>query len=166
MSASKEELEKAKFFFELALESDQTIQKANERLTEKIRGVFTVASTLVPIVVGLGYFILKETKAYWLFLPIFTSLIMFLLAIGRGVLLHKPTDFLFVDPLTIMMKYKKKSLRYVINKSASTWSDTVVHNSEVINSKENGLNQMLIFITVGLVILAVSFLLLVISMIN
>lgn len=166
MTKSKEELDKAKFFFDLALESDQIIQQANERLTEKIRSFFAVASTLIPIVIGLGYFILKETDFHWIFVPIFLSLIMFLLAIARGTLLHKPTDFKFVNPLKMINSHNEKSLRYVVEKSATTWSDTVDHNKKVINSKESGLNQMLIFIGIGLLILAISFLALGIIMWN
>ena len=156
----EEKLEKARFFFELALESDEVLQRANERLTEKIRSVFAVTSTLIPIVIGLGYFILKETRAYWIFVPIFATLVMFLSAIVVGILLHKPTNFKIINPKVIINKHKGKSLTYVINKSASTWADVVAHNRLVINSKENRLNLMLICLAVGLGILAFVFILL------
>lgn len=163
MDKDEEKLEKAQFFFKLSLESDKILQHSNELLTEKIRGVFAVTSAIIPIVVGLGYFILKETNAHWIFIPIFASLLMFLVAIAIGVYLHKPTNFKVVNPEVIICKHKHKSLRYVINKSASTWADVVSHNRSVINSKEMSLNLMLIFLTLGLVILAVTFILLGVS---
>jgi len=156
--SSKEEVEKAKFFFDLALESDKVIQQANKRLSEKISSFLALGSTLVPIVAALGYFILKETTYYYIFIPIFVSLIFFLLAIARGIVLQKPTDFKFVNPIKMINRHNKKSLRYVIEKSASTWSDTVDYNKEVINSKERGVNEMLILIAIGLSILAIAFL--------
>ena len=163
---SKEELEKAKFFFQLALESEQVIQQAYERLNTKIRHFFAVTSTLIPIVTGLGYFIVRETKVYLVFIPILLSLVFLLGAIGRGILLQKPTHILFVNPMKMINSHRKKSVKYIIEKSASTWSDTVAHNRNVINSKENGLTQMLIFIGAGLIMLAIAFLTLGITLMN
>ncbi len=159
---SKEE--QAKIFLQLALKTDQTIWKANKRLTEKIRGIFAVSSTLIPIIFGLGYFIIKETRAFWMLFPIFLSLITFLSAIILGIWLHRPTDYKYVDPSVIMKKYKGKPLKYIINKFASTWSDTSNHNASIINDKENWLNCMYALVAIGLGILAVSFLLLTVNM--
>lgn len=39
MGPDDKELEKARFFFELALKSDETLQKSNERLNEKVRAL-------------------------------------------------------------------------------------------------------------------------------
>jgi hypothetical protein len=168
MNESKEKLEKAKIFLELALNTDQIIQQANKRLTEKVRSIFAVTSTLVPIVVGLGYFILKETKAYLILLPIFLSLVMFLLAITLGVWVQKPTHYKYVDPRVIAKKYrgKGKSLRFFVNKWASAWSDTANYNASVVNKKEDVLKCMYTLVAIGLGILAVSFLLLAFSMMN
>jgi len=168
VNTSQDKLEKAKIFLELALKTDQTIQQANKRLTEKVRNIFAVASTLIPIVVGLGYFILKETRAFWLLLPIFISLVMFLLAITLGIWVQRPTHYKYVDPKVIVEKYrgKRKSLRFFINKWASSWSDTANYNASVVNEKENVLKSMYALVAIGLAILAVSFLLLTFSMIN
>lgn len=162
----KEELEKANFFFELALKSDQIIQQANERLTEKIRSSFALASTLIPIVVGLGYFIIKETEAYWIFWFIFFSLIAFIYAIARGIFLHMPSGYKFVNPVKTINKHKKKSLRFIIGRSAYSWSRSVNHNKRLINSKERGLKHMLISIAIGLSILIIAFLALGFAMCN
>ena len=166
MSDDTEKLEKAKIFLELALKSELTIQEANKRLTEKIKGIFAIASTLIPIVIGLGYFIIKETRVYWVLWSIFLSLVMFLLAIVLGIWLQRPTDYKYVDPSVIVKKHEGKPLRYVINKFASTYSDTTNHNASIINAKENGLNLMFTLVVIGLIILAVSFLFLAISLVN
>jgi len=168
MNASKEKLEKAKIFLELALNTDQIIQQANKRLAEKVRSIFAVTSTLVPIVVGLGYFIIKETKAYWVLLPIFLSLVMFLLAITIGIWVQKPTYYKYVDPKVIAKKYrgKGKSLRFFVNKWASALSDTANYNASVVNKKEDVLKCMYTLVAIGLGILAVSFLVLTFGMMN
>lgn len=160
------EEEQAKIFLELALKTDQAIQEANKRLAEKIKGVFAIASTLIPIVIGLGYFIIKETRVYWILWSIFLSLVMFLLAIILGIWLQRPTDYRYVDASVIVKKHNGKPLRYIINKFASTYSDIANHNASIINAKENGLNLMFILVVIGLMILAVSFLFLAISLVN
>ncbi len=65
MSSDKDDLETAKVFLELALKSDETIQETVKRLTDKVKSIFTVSSALTPIVVGLGYFIIKDTREHW-----------------------------------------------------------------------------------------------------
>jgi hypothetical protein len=159
LSASDEEdIAKAKFFFELALHSDKVITQAYERLNVKIRHVFTIASTLIPIVVGLGYFFIKEYN--WVVIPIFACLVSLLLAIFQGISLQKPTSFSVFKPYEFTQKFHKSSYRYIVEKSASTWSGTVRKNRQIINSNENGLNTMLRYITCGLSILIITFVLL------
>jgi len=168
VNASKDKLEKAKIFLELALKSDQTIQQANKRLTEKVKSIFAVASALIPIVVGLGYFIIRETRAYWILVSIFFSLLAFFSAIALGIWVQRPTRYKYVDPGVIVKKYRKegKSLRFFVNKWASTWCDTVNHNTHIINAKENYLNWMFTLVAIGLAILATSFFYLTFSMMN
>lgn len=160
MSSEKEEIDKARFLFELALKSDSIVQQAYERLNKKIRGVFALTSTLIPIIVGLGYFILKETEVHWIFLTILLSLVFLLLAIVQGISLQKPTDFRFLQPMKFIDKFKDRKLRYIINKSKATWAKAVYHNHQAVMSKEKGLNRMLILVAFSLGILAFSFLIL------
>jgi hypothetical protein len=160
MDSEEEELKKAQFFLELAMKSDEVLQKANERLSEKVKGFMTISATLIPIIVGLGYYILKQTATYWVFIPFLLSLASFILSIIIGVIIQRPTGFRFLNPTKFMKKYNEKSLVYVVNKSASTWSDIVHKNKKVINSKEFWLDAMLCLICTGLAILAISFLLL------
>ena len=158
MDEKEEELQKAKFFFELALKSDELVQKAGERLNEKIKGFMTLSATLVPFVVGLGYYILKQTATYWVLISFLLSLGSFVLSIIIGVFIQRPTGFRFLNPKKFKKKWKEKPLIYVVNKSASTWSDIVAKNKRVINSKEFWLDAMLSLICLGLAILAITFL--------
>ena len=67
-SPSEDEIEKARFFFEVALKSDEAIQKANERITDKIKSFMSITATLIPIIIGIGYFILNQITSYLSFL--------------------------------------------------------------------------------------------------
>ena len=159
---SDEELKKAQFFFDFAAKADQITEQSNERVLKKIHGVLTLASTLVPVVFGLGYFVLSQTKQQVTVIPIFLSLILFLLAIARGIFLLKPKQFFYVDVLKLIEKYKDETLSFIINKSAVSWADIVNDNQTVINSREKGINQMFMLIALGLILLAVAFLTIVI----
>jgi len=159
---SDEELKKAQFFFDFVAKADHVTKQSNERVLKKISGVLTLASTLVPAVFGLGYFVLLQTKQQVTVIPIFLSLILLLLAIVRGIFLLKPTRFFDVDVLKLIEKYKAEPLSVIINKSAVSWADIVNDNQTLINSREKGINQMLILITLGLILLAVAFLTIVI----
>ena len=163
---SDEELKKARFFFDFVVEADHITGQSNERVLKKIHGVLTLASTMIPIVFGLGYFVLTQTKEWIVFFPIFVSLITFLSAIARGILLLKPKQFFYVNVLDLIDKYKDESLPFIINKSAVTWADIINHNHDVINSREKGINQMLMLIALGFIVLAITFLGLGISIIN
>jgi hypothetical protein len=154
---SDEELKKAQFFFDFVAKADDATEQSNERLLKKINGVLTLASTLVPIVFALGYFVLSQTKQQVTVIPIFLSLILFLLAIIRGIFLLKPDQFFHMDVLKLIEKYKDETLTFIINKSAVSWADIVNDNQTLINSRERGINQMFILITLGLIILAVAF---------
>jgi len=163
---SDEELKKAQFFFDFVVKADHITAQSNERVLKKIHGVLTLASTMIPIVFGLGYFVLTQTREWIIFFPIFGSLVVFLLAIARGILLLKPKQFFYVNVLDLINKYKDNPLPFIINKSAVTWADIVNHNHDVINSREKGIKQMLILIALGFIVLAVTFLGLGISIMN
>ena len=155
---SEDEIRKAQFFFDFVAKADYVTEQSNEHVLKKINGVLTLASTLVPVVVGLGYFVLSQTKQLVTVIPIFISLILFLLAIARGIILLKPKQLFDIDVLKLIQKYKDETLSYIINISAVSWADMVNDNQELINSQEAGVNQMFILIVSGLILLAVAFL--------
>lgn len=166
MNSEHDDIEKAKLYLQLALKTEDTIQQAYTKLTDKIKSIFTLASALVPIVAALGYFIAKETNAYWILYPIVFSISAFVAAICLGIYLFRPKSFKYVDPNFIVRENSKKPFRYVINKLASTYCDTAIKNAKVVNSAEKRLNYMYSCIVIGLGIFGVPFLLLAFSLTN
>jgi hypothetical protein len=166
MNSSNSSFEKAKIYLDLAQKTDATIQLANQRLNEKIRNIFTLASALIPTVAGLGYFIAKETSSYWILFPIFLSISAFISAIALGIMLFTGSSYLYVDPKTTFDKYqdKNKSARFYVNIWASTYCDTANQNASVVNAKLTRINYMNKCIIIGLAIFGFSFLLLAISL--
>ncbi len=163
---NSEKTETAKTYLDLAIKTDNIIQQAYQRLTEKIKSIFTLASALIPVVAGLGYFIGKETNSYWILFPIFLSISAFVTAISLGIGIFRPMSFEYVDAKYIVDKYrdKDKSLKFFLNKWACTYSDTANKNANAVNAKERQLNYMYSCVVIGLGILAFSFLLLAVSL--
>lgn len=157
MSTIDENLEKAKFFFELALKSNEYVQQMNERLGEKVRWFTSSASTLVPIIVGVGYYVLKQTTCNWIIALFSLSLASLVSAIIIGMVIQRPSGFLVLDPQTFMNKFSGKSRTFITNKSAATWSDIFVQNKKVVNSKENWMYAMLGLICFSLILLVAIF---------
>jgi len=135
-------------------------------VNDKIKTAFTLTSALITAISALGYFIAKETQFYWILIPTFLSLMAFISAVAIGIGLFRPTNFEYVDPMVIVNEYRGKGypLRFFLNKWASTISDTVNGNADVVNAKETGLNRMYSLIVIGLAIFATSFLFLAISL--
>jgi len=159
-------LEKAKFLYELALKSGEYVQKANERLIEKVRWFTTSASTLVPLVLGVGYYILRQTTNNSIFFLFFISLISLVSAIIIGMVIQRPTSLLVFDAQTFMNKFINKNQIFLIEKSTATLSDIFALNRETINSKENYLYAMIGLICFSLLLLVIVFLTLGLTMWN
>ena len=155
--ASDEKIEKARLYLQLSIDSNKTVHDAYERLCQKIKGIFATSCTLIPIVAGLGYFVLKEGYTIETLYLIIFSLVAFFIAVAIGFLLHGPGDFKYMDASVLFKKYKDKPLRFLINKSASTLADITAHNSDVLNSKEKWIKIMLSFILLGLVLATIAF---------
>lgn len=166
MVAQREKLEKAKIYLDLALKTEERIQQSIGRVNEKTKSAFTLASALIPVVAGLGYFIGKETNSYWILFPVFLSLSAFVAAIALGIGLFRPTSFDYCDPKCVVKKYKgqDKSTIFFVYTWASTIVDTANNNASILNSKERTSNYMYSCIIIGLAILAVAFLFLAISL--
>lgn len=158
MTSDNGDLEKAKFLYELALKSGEYVQKANERLIEKVRWFTTSASTLVPLVLGVGYYILRQTTNYSVFFLFFVSLISLVSAIIIGMVIQRPTSLLVFDTQTFMNKFINKNQIFLIEKSTATLSDIFALNRDVINSKENYLYAMIGLICFSLLLLVIVFL--------
>ena len=147
---------------ELAIGTDGVIRKANENLTDKLKTSFTLTSALITAVAALGYFIAKETSSLWILLPIFFSLMLFVLSLVVGLKLFKPTtSFQYVDPMEIFNEYKDredKHFQSFLHKWACTICDNTNKNVNLMNSKEKDLNIMYSLIVLGLALFSVSFL--------
>lgn len=160
INSEQEEIEKARFSFDVVVKSDETIQKANERINDKIKGFMSIAATLVPIIVGVGYFILKQTSGSWtliLFVFFFLSLGTLIAAIGVGIYIQRPLKYRVFNPYIMMKKYHEKNQRFITNKYAITWAHTVHRNLKKIESKEYYIRLMLILIFCSLALLVITF---------
>lgn len=161
-----EELKKAQFFYDFVSNINPNVQQTSERLYKKVHESMTVASALIPITFGLGYFISERTQYSSVFLLAAVSIISFFLATIEGVDLLRTKWLVYPDPLIIMKDYQGESLSFIIDKSASSWADTINRNIKTVNSKESGFRWMLRFIISGLLFLVIAFIVFALSMLG
>ncbi len=155
-------MERAKIYLDLAQKSEISIQQSIQRLNDRIKNMLTLASALIPTVATLGYFIAKETLAFWILFPIFFSILSFIIAIAIGIMLFHNSSYFAFSPKATVDNYKDKSkpLRFFINRWASTLCEIAIDNANVANAKFKRINRMNYCIVIGAIIFGFSMLLL------
>jgi len=154
---SKEEMEKARFFYDCVAKSDDITTKSYERINAKIHTILGVLSTVIPISIGVGYYILSDSFSLLFFFLFIALLASFTIALGKCIHLLDPKWFLYVDVRMLMERYDDKPLSFTVFKIASTWDDVINKNVQVTNSLRSGLRQVVFSILIGLCFLILAF---------
>ncbi len=152
-----EEAEKSKAFLELTIESNKRIEEAYDQVNKKIGTIFSSAATLVAIVAGLGYFVLKEGYTLGTLIFVTASLTCLFLALAVGFSLHELSDFGYLIPTQIFQKFKEEPMESLRSRAALTLDEITQENCAIINSKERWIKLMLFFIFLGLAFAAIGF---------
>ena len=157
MSPSDDELEKAKFYNASVLKLEEATTKAYEHSITKIQIMLGIVSAIIPISAGVGYYILSNTFSLFFFLLFVGSLVSFILATVRGVILLDTKWFEYKNLKLLVERYVKESLSFMIFRITTNLFDANDHNVGVVNSLRAGLKQMVILIIVGLILLTIAF---------
>jgi hypothetical protein len=152
-----EEAEKSKAFLDLAIEGNKRIEEAYDQVNKKIGTVFNAAATLVAVVAGLGYFVLKEGYTIGTMIFVTASLICLFLALAVGFFLQEFSDFGYLEPTPIFTKFREEPIESLLSRSALTLDEITQENCALINSKEKWMKLMMVFIFIGLVFAALGF---------
>jgi hypothetical protein len=152
-----EELQKAKFYHESVLKLVENTTKEYEGSITKIQVMLGIFSTIIPILAGLGYYILSHTFSFSFFVLFVASLVSFILATIRGVVLLNSTLFTYKDIKMLVERYVDESLSFLIFKIATNLFDSNEKNIAVIKSLSTGLKHMIVLTIVGLVLLTIAF---------
>ena len=164
LSPKKDDEKIANEFLSLAQSVGLTLQTAYADVSDKIKTGFTLNSALITAVIALGTFIQKEfttvSTIYWFLIPMAISLLVFCVALAIGVWVYLRGHLQYVDPMDIVMTYidDGKPYTFFLNKWASTICEANNENAAAVKSKHTGLQLMYSLIIAGLVILAISFL--------
>lgn len=145
-----EEILKAEFFYKAASESYSLINGTNEKLDGKIRDMVGIISAIVPITIGLVYFVLDtlSTRIRLLTIPpllliylTVLSLIFFASALILAVAGTFPQDFEFIDPSKLIENYKDESRIVILQRASATLASTVTANNKVCDRKAEVLKK-------------------------
>ena len=157
MSGSKDELEKANFFYTYAMNISTLIAQRRSTLYNKIKDITTIITALIPILFGLGYYSLDNPKFDFVLFPIGLTLTCFFIAVLIGFYVLLEMEFAYNDPLQLIEKYHEESLKFITLITASSVASLANFNSDAHNKLGEGFQIMVYFVGAGFFIILVTF---------
>jgi len=165
-----ERIQKAKFFYKMSIHSYDSILTFNSAIDSKIYNVLGLTVGLTPILLGLLYFLMRESGALMFSLNIAISLsfgtLMFMLAIITGLQAYYPTDFEFLSLHEFVNRHHDEELPPMVETAAATVGTTTEANRDVVNRKASAYRWMIQFIVLGGIGFSVGFMFLLASFIS
>lgn len=170
MSVNSEDLEKAKFFHELASRSLVQVSESNRRIDEKIHNTLSLTATLTPVLLGLFYYLFtaipsRQLPLFWLILlSVAAGVVLFSASAIQGFLAYRPWVFRSLDPVTFRRQFHNNDLLRIIKKSAGTIGHIADQNWQILMTKGSAHRRMLIFLISGVFAFMIAFVILVVSL--
>jgi hypothetical protein len=97
-----------------------------------------ILSALIPVTLGLGYFVLEQNLEWFLLIPVSISLIVSIAGLIQGIILLRYELYVHIDPAYMIETYYSKSTNFLINKTASSSASAVNQNIDILNRKTIG----------------------------
>lgn len=157
MSDLDEELLKSQFFFNYANNLNTITFQASNRLYHKIKDLTAIIMALIPILFGLSYFFLDNSIFKPLLFPIALALSSLTIAVLVGFIILVEKEFIYNDPLALIQEYHNESISFITLKTASSLADVVNANIVKHNNMGGKYRIMIVFVTVGILILMFTF---------
>jgi len=166
MVEDNNEFVKARFFYEAAIESYALINESNNHLDKKAHDTLMFVSAMVPITVGLIYFVIESIPLnreiiysnpfIFMITMLIFSLFFFIVSLILLIFLYLPKEFKRINPAKLIDKYKDKTLKESLQTLSATVASISEENKEICNQKANILKWAQIFILVGIITLFLS----------
>ena len=157
MDDSDEELLKSQFFFNYANNLNSITFQVSNRLYNKIKDLTAIVMALLPILFGLSYYFLDNSKFRPLLFPISLALSSLAIAVLAGFIILWNNEFIYNDPLALIQEYHKESISFITLKTASSLADVVNANVGEHNKLGDRYQIMIVFVAVGILILMITF---------
>ena len=157
MGEVNEDIEKGRTYLKLSIGAYERIEDAYKQVEKKIGVMFNASLTIVTIVAGLGYFILKERLTIDTLLFVLMGLAFLFVAVSIGFYLHRLSDFNYFCPKDVFVDRKDESFASLLYESATEITEINDENTAIIASKEKWVNYMMFLIFAGLVLAILSF---------
>ncbi len=163
---SNEREKKADLFLELTLDVYHRVIESNNVLDSKIHNMLALAFGLIPLVLGVFYYVARSGTGLplcfpsFLFMSLVSGVVFFIVAIVIGAWSYKPRKFSLLRIHDFVGKHKKENLSDVKEITVATLGDIVKSDWEIVNGKANGYKWMVWFFVAGTVAFSVGFMLL------
>ena len=160
--ANKEQLEQARFLFELFSSSYAQVGETVKTLDQKIHNTLSLSATLTTLFVGILYYVLSSQSPISSFrreyVVAFTlGTFMLFLVVMLGVFAYKPRPTLALGAEEFRMEYIEKELLEQVRLAAVNMADMEKKNRYVVGVKARYYLAMLVFQTFGVLCFVVGF---------
>jgi len=156
---------KTEFFNGLILNSYNQIIENSKQLDSKTHSIITVATAILPLVLGLFYYLLNSTVTRSILFPeialsIGFGVVMFILAMVKGCLTYKTFSYKALDSYTFLKRHFQESIEEVVEVAAVTLGDMTDQNWTLVQRKAASFEDTLRYLTLGAIAFGIGFLLL------
>jgi len=158
---SENRLEKAKFFYRVALNSYNLVISFNSTIDSKIHNALGLAIGLMPLLLGLFSYLmprmLRSIFSPFVIVNLAFGLVMFTLAIVIGFWCYNPADFELIDSYGFINEHKHMTLPEIAEKTIATIGNMTRNNATTVKRKGFFYRMALMFLVLGGVGIALGF---------
>ena len=145
------------FFYKLSSLQFNFLHELYRNLDNKINEMIKTVLTILPIVVGVGYFLLEKSFSYYSFAFFILTILSFTSAAIIGVVGHIPQKIKFLDPLTYYDRHYSDDLIDIVEIAAVTIGDDIRNLEIQCRNKAKMLKKMQRTIILGIVSMSIAF---------
>lgn len=155
MTTSDDRLAKSEFLFDFSWKSYELVLNRNEHLDTKIHNTIVITGTMIPILLGLFYFLFEKLNLTespylpWVLAPIAVGMLFFLLATVAGMMSYAPRQFEMVGTEEFVSRHGAKDRLLVSKQLVSNLAHATAFNRVVVLEKAHRVGVMLAFLTIG-----------------
>lgn len=167
---SEDHLEKMEFFNGLVLDSYNQIIENSRQLDSKTHNIIAIVSALLPLVLGLFYYLVRGTLIQFALFPYIAffvglGVVLFILALVTGCWTYKTFSYKALDSYAFLKRHFNESIEDILEVATVTLGDMMDENWNLVEQKTRLFEYTLRFLTSGAIAFGIGFLLLMLALV-
>jgi hypothetical protein len=166
---SENHREKMEFLNGLVVNSYNQLIEHSRQLDSKTHNIITIVSALLPLVLGLFYYLMRGALTQLALFPYIALLVglgvvLFILAMVTGCWTYKTLSYRALDSYTFLKRHFSESMEDILEVATVTLGDMTNQNWDLVQQKARWFEHTLRFLTLGAIAFGIGFLLLMLAL--